>query len=114
MDEEKKEKKYIPLDEAEINLFKAYGLGPYAESIKKLEEENKEMVLKINKLTGRPLLIQASRNWILGSRCPPSGTSQLTPNSPPSSPSRWRAATRSSATARKASMSSTSSKSPSL
>ncbi len=30
MDEEKKEKKYIPLDEAEINLFKAYGLGPYA------------------------------------------------------------------------------------
>jgi 26S proteasome regulatory subunit T1 len=40
------------LDEAEINLFKAYGMGPYAESIKKLEEENKEMVLKINKLTG--------------------------------------------------------------
>ena len=36
MDEDKKEKKYIPLDETEINLFKAYGLGPYAESIKKL------------------------------------------------------------------------------
>lgn len=52
MAEEKKEKKYIPLDEAEINLFKAYGLGPYSESIKKLEEENKEMVEKINKLTG--------------------------------------------------------------
>jgi 26S proteasome regulatory subunit T1 len=52
MADEKKDKKYIPLDEAEINLFKAYGLGPYAESIKKLEEENKEMVQKINKLTG--------------------------------------------------------------
>jgi 26S proteasome regulatory subunit T1 len=52
MSEEKKEKKYIPLDESEINLFKAYGLGPYAEEIKKLEEENKEMVDKINKLTG--------------------------------------------------------------
>jgi 26S proteasome regulatory subunit T1 len=33
-------------------LFKAYGLGPYSESIKKLEEENREMVEKINKLTG--------------------------------------------------------------
>lgn len=52
MAEDKKEKKYIPLDEAEISLFKAYGMGPYAESIKKLEEENKEMVQKINKLTG--------------------------------------------------------------
>ncbi len=52
MDQEKKEKKYIPLDQAEINLFKAYGMGPYAQSIKKLQEENKEMVLKINKLTG--------------------------------------------------------------
>lgn len=38
MTEQKKEKRYIPLDEAEINLFKAYGMGPYAESIKKLEE----------------------------------------------------------------------------
>lgn len=27
-------------------------MGPYAESIKKLEEDNKEMVQKINKLTG--------------------------------------------------------------
>jgi hypothetical protein len=33
-------------------LFKAYGLGPYAESIKKLEDENKDMLEKINKLTG--------------------------------------------------------------
>lgn len=52
MAEAKAEKKYIPLDEAEINLFKAYGLGPYAESIKKLEEENRELVERINKLTG--------------------------------------------------------------
>jgi 26S proteasome regulatory subunit T1 len=53
MDEKKKEdKKYIPLDEADINLFKAYGMGPYSESIKKLEEENKESLLKINKLMG--------------------------------------------------------------
>lgn len=53
MDEKKKEdKKYIPLDEADINLFKTYGMGPYSESIKKLEEENKESLLKINKLMG--------------------------------------------------------------
>ena len=37
-EEKKEEKKYIPLDEADINLFKAYGMGPYSESIKKLEE----------------------------------------------------------------------------
>jgi hypothetical protein len=31
MEEKKKEeKKYIPLDEADINLFKAYGMGPYS------------------------------------------------------------------------------------
>jgi 26S proteasome regulatory subunit T1 len=40
-DDKKEDKKYIPLDEADINLFKAYGMGPYSESIKKLEEENK-------------------------------------------------------------------------
>ena len=71
MDEEKKEKKYIPLDEAEINLFKAYGLGPYADSIKKLEEENKEMVQKINKLTGSSLSYrrhQGTRHWACTTR----------------------------------------------
>jgi hypothetical protein len=96
MAEEKKEKKYIPLDEAEINLFKAYGLGPYAESIKKLEEENKEMVAKINKLTGSGAVTQASRSWTRDCRCRRSGTWRRTRSGRLSSRCRWRAATRSS------------------
>ena len=35
------EKKHIPLDETDINLFKRYGMGSYTEGIKLLEEENK-------------------------------------------------------------------------
>ena len=54
--EEKKDEelneKAKPLDDQDINLLKRYGMGPYSAPIKKLEEENKEMVLKINKLSG--------------------------------------------------------------
>lgn len=46
------EKKHIPLDEGDISLLKVYGMGPYAESIKSTEEENKNLVTKINKLCG--------------------------------------------------------------
>jgi len=41
-----------PLDDNDIALLKRYGMGPYASRIKKSEEENKEFVLKINKLCG--------------------------------------------------------------
>lgn len=51
-DGKKEEKKHIPLDESDISLLKVYGMGPYAESIKSTEEENKNLVTKINKLCG--------------------------------------------------------------
>lgn len=45
-------KNHIPLDEGDISLLKTYGMGPYAESIKSTEEENKNLITKINKLCG--------------------------------------------------------------
>jgi len=42
----------VPLDENDINLLKKYGMGPYAEKIKQLEEENKNSVTTINKMVG--------------------------------------------------------------
>lgn len=45
-------KNHIPLDEGDISLLKTYGMGPYAESIKSTEEENKSLITKINKLCG--------------------------------------------------------------
>lgn len=47
-----KDNKTIPLDENDINLLKKYGLGPYSEKIKQLEEENKNTVTLINKMVG--------------------------------------------------------------
>ena len=41
-----------PLDDNDIALLKRYGMGPYATPIKKAEEENKEFLQKINKLSG--------------------------------------------------------------
>ena len=41
-----------PLDEADISLLKRYGRGPYFEPIKKSEEELKEYITKIGKLSG--------------------------------------------------------------
>ncbi|CAD8060207.1 unnamed protein product [Paramecium primaurelia] len=49
---EEKETKTVPLDENDINLLKKYGMGPYAEKIKQLEEENKNSVTTINKMVG--------------------------------------------------------------
>jgi 26S proteasome regulatory subunit T1 len=40
------------LDEGDINILKRYGMGPYAQKIKTLEDENKAQLQKINKLTG--------------------------------------------------------------
>lgn len=41
-----------PLDEADIALLKSYGLGPYATSIKKLEEEIRKHQQKVKDLIG--------------------------------------------------------------
>lgn len=40
------------LDESDINILKRYGMGPYAQRIKGLEDDNKTQLQKINKLTG--------------------------------------------------------------
>lgn len=60
MKEEKKnvnkeeEKKDIinPADEADIEVLKSYGKGPYTEKIKSLEDEVKKLSTDVNKLAG--------------------------------------------------------------
>lgn len=42
--EEDEKKNTKTLDEGDINLLKRYGMGPYSENIKKIEEENKELI----------------------------------------------------------------------
>lgn len=51
-DDEEKEDTAPPLDEADIALLKSYGLGPYATSIKKLEEEIKKHQQNVKDLIG--------------------------------------------------------------
>jgi 26S proteasome regulatory subunit T1 len=41
-----------PLDEGDIDVLKRYGMGPYSDSIKKTEEENRSLVDKVKKLSG--------------------------------------------------------------
>ena len=50
--EELEGKKVTPLDEQDITLLKRYGMGPYADNIKKTEEECKDQLSKINKMVG--------------------------------------------------------------
>ena len=45
-------KPHKALDEGDINILKRYGMGPYAQKIRSLEEDNKSQLQKINKLTG--------------------------------------------------------------
>jgi 26S proteasome regulatory subunit T1 len=47
-----KEKAGRPLDDSDIAVLKRYGMGPYADSIKKAEEENKKLTDDIKKLSG--------------------------------------------------------------
>jgi len=47
-----KEKKPKPVDEADIDLLKRYGRGPYSEKIKAIEDEVKAYTKTINKLCG--------------------------------------------------------------
>ena len=49
MDEEKQVQAF---DSEDINILKRYRMGPYVSRIKALEEENKGLIEKINKLSG--------------------------------------------------------------
>lgn len=51
-EDDKKGSGGAPLTEQDIALFKRYGKGPYAERIKKAEEEIKEFNQKITTLCG--------------------------------------------------------------
>ena len=44
--------KIKPLDEEDINLIKRYGMGPYAEGIKEMEEENIRLEKEVKMLSG--------------------------------------------------------------
>lgn len=51
--ETKPEEKEIKVaDEADIDIFKKYGKGPYSEKIKTIEDEVKNFAKDINKLCG--------------------------------------------------------------
>ena len=47
-----KDDKGQPLSDADINLFKRYGKGPYTEPLKKVEAEIKDLNQKITNLQG--------------------------------------------------------------
>lgn len=49
---DEKEEKVAPLDDDDINILKNYGVGPYSNATKKLDEDIKEGVSKVNKLIG--------------------------------------------------------------
>lgn len=40
------------MDEDDIKIFKRFGMGPYNERIKQVEEENKKLVEDIKKIIG--------------------------------------------------------------
>eukprot|EP00963_Diacronema_lutheri_P010298 scaffold1007_cov324-Pavlova_lutheri.AAC.9 len=44
--------KIQPLDEEDIVLLKTYGLGPYAEAIRNVEQELKDKAQRVNDLCG--------------------------------------------------------------
>jgi 26S proteasome regulatory subunit T1 len=51
-EDDKKDKGGAPLSESDIALFKRYGTGPYAEPIKKAEDDIKSFNQKITALCG--------------------------------------------------------------
>jgi 26S proteasome regulatory subunit T1 len=51
-DNKPEEKEIKVADEADIDIFKKYGKGPYSEKIKNIEEEVKNFAKDINKLCG--------------------------------------------------------------
>ncbi|KEP60852.1 UNVERIFIED_CONTAM: 26S proteasome regulatory subunit 7, putative [Hammondia hammondi] len=50
--EDEEPKKTTPLDDADINILKSYGLSPYAFAIKRLDTDIKSLTEKITKLCG--------------------------------------------------------------
>jgi hypothetical protein len=66
--EDGKEKKPKPVDEADIDLLKRYGRGPYSEKIKSIEEEVKTYTKTINKLCGireSDTGLSLPTNWVI-------------------------------------------------
>ena len=51
-DEEEPEKKFRALDEGDIALLKTYGLGPYSNGIKAVEDDIKKLNTRINEVVG--------------------------------------------------------------
>ena len=51
-DKMEEEKAVKALDSEDINILKRYGMGPYVQKIRNLEDENKTQLEKINKQTG--------------------------------------------------------------
>ena len=65
--DEQKEKTMVA-DEADIDIFKRYGKGPYSEKIKALEEEAKKLSGDINKLCGireSETGLSQPTNWVI-------------------------------------------------
>jgi 26S proteasome regulatory subunit T1 len=66
-DENEKEKVAVT-DEADIEIFKKYGKGPYLEKIKGLEDEVKKLTVDINKLCGireSETGLSLPTNWVI-------------------------------------------------
>ena len=64
----KEEPKVRPADEADIDIFKRYGRGPYSEKLKSLEDEVKNYTKSINKLCGireSETGLSLPSNWVL-------------------------------------------------
>ncbi|PHJ21915.1 26s proteasome regulatory subunit 7, partial [Cystoisospora suis] len=51
-DDEEAKKKTVPLDDADINILKSYGLSPYATAIRRVDDDIKSLTERISKLCG--------------------------------------------------------------
>merc|ERR1719262_1179279 len=51
-DDKDDEKEAQTLDEDDVDIMRTYGIGPYVRPIKKVEDESKEYLNKIDKLIG--------------------------------------------------------------
>ena len=64
----KEEPKIRPADEADIDIFKRYGRGPYSDKLKSMEDEVKTFTKSINKLCGireSDTGLSLPSNWVL-------------------------------------------------